>query len=93
MQRLVQALGGEEGATEDLAEATLPDLPGERSDGAATAAAAGGDPGVLVKGTDDIWVKLARCCTPVPGDEIIGFVTRGSGVSVHRKDCGNVESL
>jgi len=54
-----------------------------------------GDPGVAVKGTDagDLWVKLARCCTPVPGDPIVGFVTRGSGVSVHRADCGNLESL
>lgn len=51
------------------------------------------DPGVVVKGVDDVWVKLARCCTPVPGDPIIGFVTRGSGVSVHRADCVNVDSL
>ncbi|WP_309130109.1 bifunctional (p)ppGpp synthetase/guanosine-3',5'-bis(diphosphate) 3'-pyrophosphohydrolase [Brevibacterium sp.] len=49
--------------------------------------------GVIVKGVDDVLVKLARCCTPVPGDEIIGFVTRGSGVSVHRVDCPNVTSL
>ena len=47
------------------------------------------DPGVVVKGASDIWVKLARCCTPVPGDGIVGFVTRGSGVSVHRTDCVN----
>jgi GTP pyrophosphokinase len=52
-----------------------------------------GDPGVLVKGAEDIWVKLARCCTPVPGDDIVGFITRASGVSVHRADCSNVESL
>ncbi|MEN9710227.1 MAG: hypothetical protein RL441_219, partial [Actinomycetota bacterium] len=51
------------------------------------------DSGVLVKGDADVMVKLARCCTPVPGDEIIGFVTRGSGVSVHRNDCKNVASL
>ena len=51
------------------------------------------DAGVLVKGDSDVLVKLARCCTPVPGDEIIGFVTRGSGVSVHRSDCKNVEQL
>jgi GTP pyrophosphokinase len=49
--------------------------------------------GVLVRGADDVLVKLARCCTPVPGDEIVGFVTRGSGVSVHRGDCKNVEVL
>ena len=48
---------------------------------------------MVVKGVDDVWVKLARCCTPVPGDPIIGFVTRGSGVSVHRADCVNVDSL
>src|SRR5256714_1838577 len=52
-----------------------------------------GDPGVVVKGEPDVWVKLARCCTPVPGDDIVGFVTRGSGVSVHRDDCSNVEHL
>lgn len=40
-----------------------------------------------------MWVKLARCCTPVPGDEILGFVTRGGGVSVHRTDCTNSEEL
>ena len=49
--------------------------------------------GVLVRGDDDVLVKLARCCTPVPGDEIVGFVTRGSGVSVHRSDCKNVGVL
>jgi GTP diphosphokinase / guanosine-3',5'-bis(diphosphate) 3'-diphosphatase len=51
------------------------------------------DSGILVKGDADVLVKLARCCTPVPGDKIIGFVTRGSGVSVHREDCKNVEQL
>ena len=49
--------------------------------------------GVLVRGDADVMVKLARCCTPVPGDEIIGWVTRGSGVSVHRADCRNVVEL
>ena len=49
--------------------------------------------GVLVHGDDDVMVKLARCCTPVPGDQIVGFVTRGSGVSVHRSDCKNVVDL
>ncbi len=49
--------------------------------------------GVHVEGVDDLLVKLARCCTPVPGDEITGFITRGSGVSVHRSDCINMEDL
>jgi guanosine-3',5'-bis(diphosphate) 3'-pyrophosphohydrolase len=51
------------------------------------------DSGVLVRGAPDILVKLAKCCTPVPGDDIVGFVTRGSGVSVHQADCHNVASL
>ncbi|MFD0704927.1 RelA/SpoT family protein [Alloscardovia venturai] len=49
--------------------------------------------GVSVKGVDDIWIKLAKCCMPVPGDKIVGFVTRGQGVSVHRADCINVVNL
>src|SRR3954471_7521751 len=53
----------------------------------------GSDSGVLVRGAPDILVKLAKCCTPVPGDTIVGFITRGSGVSVHRADCNNVSSL
>ncbi|MFJ7069044.1 RelA/SpoT family protein [Streptomyces sp. NPDC101115] len=86
VQKLVQALGGEEAATEDIAE-THPPARGR------TKRRSSSDPGVVVKGVEDVWVKLARCCTPVPGDPIIGFVTRGSGVSVHRSDCVNVESL
>ncbi|MEJ7764324.1 MAG: bifunctional (p)ppGpp synthetase/guanosine-3',5'-bis(diphosphate) 3'-pyrophosphohydrolase [Acidimicrobiales bacterium] len=49
--------------------------------------------GVHVEGMDDLMVRLSRCCTPVPGDEIIGFVTRGRGVSVHRADCSNASDL
>src|SRR3954471_22206223 len=86
VQKLVSALGGEEAATEEIDEAVPPSR-GRRKRRSNT------DPGVVVKGVEDVWVKLARCCTPVPGDPIIGFVTRGSGVSVHRSDCVNVESL
>ena len=49
--------------------------------------------GVIVEGVDDIMVRLAKCCTPVPPDEIMGFVTRGRGVSIHRSDCANAVSL
>jgi GTP pyrophosphokinase len=86
VQKLIQALGGPEGAVEDIAES-------ETATGKPTRQRTAGDPGVVVKGEPDVWAKLARCCTPVPGDEIIGFVTRGHGVSVHRTDCSNVANL
>ncbi|MEU2784030.1 MULTISPECIES: GTP pyrophosphokinase [unclassified Streptomyces] len=86
VQKLVQALGGEEAATEEIDESVPPTRSRRKRRSSA-------DPGVIVKGVEDVWVKLARCCTPVPGDPIIGFVTRGSGVSVHRSDCVNVDSL
>jgi GTP diphosphokinase / guanosine-3',5'-bis(diphosphate) 3'-diphosphatase len=88
VQRLLLARGGEEGAVEDLSETINPNAPGPRRP-----LRSSGDPGVVVKGASDIWVKLARCCTPVPGDTIKGFVTRGNGVSVHRIDCDNMVSL
>jgi GTP pyrophosphokinase len=83
VQRLLDSLGGEEATVDDLAEATTI----TRSQRGR--ALPGGDSGVVVKGVSAVWVKLARCCTPVPGDTIVGFVTRGNGVSVHRSDCEN----
>jgi len=88
VRRLIETYGGEEGAAEDLAEGLR--LPQTRERRKRTAR---GDAGVIVKGATDILSKLARCCTPVPGDEIIGWITRGAGVSVHRADCANVENL
>ena len=85
VQRLVAQLGGVDQAEEDLAERSTPlsAIRHRRSD----------DVGVSVPGATGVLTKLAKCCTPVPGDEIMGFVTRGGGVSVHRTDCTNAESL
>ena len=49
--------------------------------------------GIVVKGVDDVAVRFSKCCNPVPGDEIVGFVTRGRGVSIHRTDCVNLSSM
>ena len=49
--------------------------------------------GVLIKGFEDLAVKFAKCCSPVPGDEIVGFVTRGSGITIHKTDCKNIMGL
>ena len=51
------------------------------------------DIGVVVKGSTDLLVKLARCCSPVPGDDIVGFISRGRGITIHRKDCPNVKGM
>jgi len=86
VRRVLDLHGGEEGASEDLAEGVQITTNRARR-------STGGDAGVIVKDLSDVWVKLAKCCTPVPGDKILGFVTRGAGVSVHRVDCTNADSL
>ncbi|MCS4484407.1 bifunctional (p)ppGpp synthetase/guanosine-3',5'-bis(diphosphate) 3'-pyrophosphohydrolase [Gleimia sp. 6138-11-ORH1] len=87
VQRLIDSLGGDQGAEETLSEAITP--------GRTRRSSSSGDSGVIVQGmsANDIWVKVAKCCTPVPPDEIVGFITRGQGVSVHSKECANAKAL
>ncbi|MEY3407246.1 MAG: hypothetical protein RL038_307 [Actinomycetota bacterium] len=87
IQKLLAAQGGAEGILEDISETVVPTSSKSRR------GLPNSDAGVIVKGAPDVWIKLAKCCTPVPGDEIAGYVTRGSGVSVHRSDCVNVKAL
>ena len=86
VERIVASLGGTEGTTEDAAEALRPS-------GARHRRRSLTEPGIVVSGISDVWVRLARCCTPVPGDDIVGFVTRGNGVSVHRSSCPSVAAV
>ncbi|MDN5745762.1 MAG: bifunctional (p)ppGpp synthetase/guanosine-3',5'-bis(diphosphate) 3'-pyrophosphohydrolase [Nocardioidaceae bacterium] len=89
VRKVIELHGGNEGAQEDLAEAVT--ITGRR--GRRNRRSASSDSGVVVTGAPDVWVKLSKCCTPVPPDTILGFVTKGGGVSVHRKDCTNAASL
>lgn len=83
VEKLVSTLGVEDSHPEPSIDTTSVGLTSSRRTSNA----------VVVSGIDDVLVKLARCCTPVPGDSIIGFITRGSGVSVHRSDCINAADL
>lgn len=87
VRKVIDLHGGDDGAAEDLAEGVT--ITGRRG----RTKPASSDAGVIVKGVEDLWVKLAKCCTPVPPDPILGFVTKGGGVSVHRKDCTNAGNL
>nr|WP_246244585.1 RelA/SpoT family protein [Mycolicibacterium murale] len=86
VQRLIATLGGAEDAEDEIAERSTPSNVPMRQ-------RSSDDVGIAVPGAPGILSKLAKCCTPVPGDAIMGFVTRGGGVSVHRTDCTNAESL
>lgn len=90
VSKLVENLGGGDGTEETLSEAVTP---GAHLHSAPELSAKG--QGVSVDGmnANDVWVKLARCCTPVPGDDIVGFITRGQGVSVHQRSCPNAVRL
>jgi GTP diphosphokinase / guanosine-3',5'-bis(diphosphate) 3'-diphosphatase len=87
VNRLIMVEGGDETVADEINEDRVVTGRRRRSSGGAS------DCGIRVIGTSDLLVKLAKCCTPVPGDDILGFVTRGSGISVHRVDCSNAESL
>ena len=88
VRHVIELHGGNDGAAEDMSEGvTITGRPGRSKVSPA------GDTGVVVRGVGDLWVKLAKCCTPVPGDPILGFVTKGGGVSVHRRDCTNASDL
>ena len=86
VQRLLAQLGGADGAEDELAERSTPTTMHVRQRSTE-------DSGVGVPGAPGTLTKLAKCCTPVPGDNIMGFVTRGGGVSVHRTDCTNADDL
>jgi guanosine-3',5'-bis(diphosphate) 3'-pyrophosphohydrolase len=88
VNRLIIVEGGEDIVAEETTEDRV--VTGRQRK---VGTAARTEPGVHVIGTSDLLVKLAKCCTPVPGDPIIGFVTKGSGVSVHRENCANAGSL
>ena len=85
ISHLVKDAGADE-VNEEVEQEALPLKPVERKSSSSST-------GVSVKGVGDVWVKLARCCMPVPGDQIIGFITRNQGVSVHRTDCQNMIDL
>ncbi|OZG67526.1 RelA/SpoT family protein [Bifidobacterium eulemuris] len=85
ISHLIKDAGADE-VNEEVEQEALPLKPVERRSTTSST-------GVSVKGVGDVWVKLARCCMPVPGDQIIGFITRNQGVSVHRADCQNMIDL
>ena len=89
VSKLVENLGGGDGTEETLSEGVTPGATRIRTQSVSS------DAGITVAGMEskDIWVKLAKCCTPVPGDDVVGFISRGQGVSVHIASCHNAVRL
>ena len=88
VRRILETFGGDQAVADEAAETIA-----VTTDSLNRRRVSRGDSGVIVKGVSDVLTKLARCCTPMPGDDIIGFVTSGQGVSVHRVGCTNMKSL
>ncbi len=84
VNKVLNRLKTEEGAHEEAVPLKAPK---------AGRAIAGDDLGIKVKGVEDVLVRLAKCCTPVPGDEIVGYISMGKGITIHRADCSNVKAL
>jgi GTP pyrophosphokinase len=82
--KVAGVIGGGDSVADEVVEPALVGRGRQRSSS---------DVGVLVEGVTDVTIKLARCCTPVPGDAILGFVTKGGAISIHRTDCTNAEAL
>jgi GTP pyrophosphokinase len=82
VQRLERELHGGDSELQPASTALTPRRPSSRRSSA-----------IYVEGLDDVMVRLSRCCTPVPGDRVVGFITKGRGVSVHREDCANAIAL